>query len=191
MKRRLIPSSGMKGMINNRTIIAAAIFLLIVACSDTEKSIRRLGGSSEFRLNTVKLQCKHPWGASGFIGLYSFKTGELTPPVEPNRVDIVYYFDNDDCSQGALIGHDDRRGYLFPIGYKSWYELVMLNPPSEDMESVDAITPLTLDKEGLAFWVKTRNGEYVLSRIRSLQPVSYSDIVAGGTATLILEWDCK
>jgi hypothetical protein len=111
-----------------------------------------------------------------------------TPPVDPDQVDIVYYFDGDDCSRGALFGHDDSEGYIFPIGQKSWSELVKLKPGANDMESVAAIMPLTNDKEGLAFWVKTSNGEYILARISAVQLASYSDLVSGGTATLELEW---
>jgi len=123
------------------------------------------------------------------FGFYSFAAGELKPPLaDPGPVDLVYYFDGNDCSRGALIGHDDRPGYLFPVGHKSWSELMTLKPPAEDRESVGGILPLTKDKEGLAFWVKSKNGQYTLARIKTVYPASHADLVAGQTATLELEW---
>lgn len=106
---------------------------------------------------------------------------------DPDQVDMTYYFDGDDCSQGALMGRDDVPGYLFPVGHKSWREMAKLEPPSKDAESIVAIAPLTKDKEGLAFWVKTGAGEFVLARIKAVQPVTYSDLVSGATASLRLE----
>ena len=156
-------------------MITVAAVLLIVGCSSSPD------------VKKVTLQCKANEGEC--FCFYSFTAGVLTiPPVDPNQVDIVYYFDGDDCSQGALFGSDDSPGYIFPIGQKSWSELVMLKPSVRDMESVVAIMPLTRDKEGLAFWVKARGGEYILARIRAVHTASYSDLVAGGTARLELEW---
>ena len=155
--------------------ITVAAVLLIVGCSSSPDVQR------------VTLQCRAHEGEC--FCFYSFTAGLLTtPPVTPDQVDILYYFDGDDCSRGALFGHDDRPGYIFPIGQKSWSELVMLKPPAKDMESVVVIMPLTKDKEGLAFWVKARGGEYILARIRTVQTASYSDLVSGGTARLELEW---
>jgi hypothetical protein len=156
------------------TTIVAAV-LLSVGCS---------AGPA---LHRATLQCKSTEGKC--FSFYSFNEGVLpTPPVDARRVDILYYFDGDDCSQGALIGHDDRPGYLFPVGHKSWGELAMLSPPAEDSESVVAVKPLSEDKEGLALWVRTSGGEYVPVRIRSIHAVSYADLIAGETATLELEW---
>jgi hypothetical protein len=120
---------------------------------------------------------------------YSFTAGPLTtPPASPDQVDLLYYFDSDDCAQGALIGHDDRPGYLFPIGKQPWNELATLKPPVSDSESVGGILPLTKDKEGLAFWVKSKHGQYTLARIKTVHPASHADLISGGTATLELEW---
>ena len=155
--------------------ITVAAVLLIVGCSSSPD------------VQTVTLLCRAHEGEC--FSFYSFTAGVLkTPRVGPDQFDILYYFDGDDCSQGALFGHNDSPGYLFPIGKKSWSELVMLKPPAGDMESVAGISPLTRDKEGLAFWVKTRGGEYILARINSVQTASYSELVSGGTATLQLEW---
>ena len=159
-----------------RTKIAIPIVFLIVGCSSTpelRKGTLRCGGTSE----------------GAFYGFFSFAKGELTVPLEtPDEVDLLLYFDADDCSQGALIGIDDRPGHLFPVGNRPWTELVKLNTPSKDAASVAAISPLTKDKEGLGFWVKTNGGGYILARIRTVQPRSFSDLISGGIAKLELEW---
>ncbi len=147
-----------------------------------------IGCASIPKLQTVTLQCKDPYEAESFIGFYSFTAGVLTAPPEPDQIDIVYYFDSDDCSEGILLGHYDVPGYIFPIGYKSWKELIKLKPPLENEDSAIAIEPLTKDKEGLAFWVKTNSGEYFLVKIKSIQPATYSDLASGNFPTLEFEW---
>ncbi|MBI5094236.1 MAG: hypothetical protein HZB26_17580 [Candidatus Hydrogenedentes bacterium] len=119
--------------------------------------------------------------------LYSFADGQLKRPPDPAKVDFMLLWDGDDCAQGALLGRDENSGHLFHIGRKSWRELKNATPPTESSESVAAI-PLTKDKEGLAFWVKTSGGEYVLARIRRVEPATFSDLVAGKSATIDLEW---
>ena len=59
---------------------------------------------------------------------------------------------------------------------------------TEVEEAVVAIAPLTEDEEGLAFWIKTGTGEYVLARILAVQPASHAELVAGATPALELEW---
>jgi len=145
------------------------------------------GCSSALHVERAMLRCEEVHEGA-FCGFYSFRAGVLAPPVDPDQVDLVYYFDNNDCAEGALIGHDDRPGFIFPIGDKSWRELAKLKTPPTDIESVVGISPLTKDKEGLAFWVKARGGEYILARIRGVQPASYSDLMSGNATTLELEW---
>jgi hypothetical protein len=139
-------------------------------------------------VKTVTLRCPHAWDAGGYIGFYSFATGEVKPPIKSEAVDLVYYFDNGDCFQGSLMGKDDRPGYIFPVGHKSWEELAELDPPATDTESIAAITPLTKEVEGLAFWVKASDGKYYQARIKSVQPASYTEVVAGAAPTVELEW---
>ncbi len=158
-------------------VTVAAVFLL-VGCSPAPNFAPDL--------QTLTLQCRVYEGE--IFGFYSFTEGEITQPEDRKRVDIIYYFDNDDCSEGALIGRDDRPEYLFPIGHKSWRELMTLEPPTEESEPVGGIMSITKDKEGLAFWVKTHSGEYILTRIKTVQPATYSDMISGGTATVELEW---
>ncbi len=141
----------------------------------------------ERTVQTVTLQCRAR--NRECFSFYSFTAGVLaTPPSNPDQVDLVYYFDKDDCSRGALVGRDDRPGYLFPVGHRSWDELAVLNPPSKDSLSVAGITPLTQEQVGLAFWVKARGGQFVLARIKAIQPATYSELVMGKTATVELEW---
>ncbi|MCI0498201.1 MAG: hypothetical protein L0Y36_00770, partial [Planctomycetales bacterium] len=118
------------------------------------------GCSSSPDIKRATLECRAIEGQC--ISFYSFSSGMLTPPIDvPDQVDIVYYFDKNDCFQGALLGNDDRPGYLFPVGHKSWRELETLSPPSQDEKSVAGID-LTKDKEELAFWVKAKGPEYIL-----------------------------
>lgn len=139
------------------------------------------------RIQTVTLQCRAR--NKECFSFYSFTAGVLaTPPSNPDQVDLVYYFDADDCSRGALVGRDDRPGYLFPVGHRSWGELAALNPPSKDSLSVAAIEPLTQEQVGLAFWVKARGGQYFLARIAAIQPAAYSELVMGKTGTVEIEW---
>ena len=140
-------------------------------------------------VQTARLHCSTPFKARSFIGLCSFATGEVALPVEDgDRVDICYYFDGDDCAQGALMPAAVGPGHLFLIGHKDWRELAALEPPSDDAESVAAILPLTKEQSGLAFWVKTSGGAWYLARIKRVQPASYADLSSGRFPTLAVEW---
>ena len=78
-------------------IITVAAALLVVGCSSAPE------------LERMTLRCSDSQKAGTFIGFYSFTAGELSsPPADPEQVDILYYFDEDDCSEGAIIGNDDR-----------------------------------------------------------------------------------
>lgn len=134
-------------------------------------------------VHRVTLRCEAK-GRECFT-LYSFTKGVVTAL---DQADIIYGFDDNDCSQGALSGQGDWRGFVFPVGHKSWKELSTIKVPPKQAQSVRLILPLGKGKEGLAFWVKTRSAGYIVARIRSVQPASYSDLVSGGTATLELEW---
>jgi hypothetical protein len=132
--------------------------------------------------------CRHAYDGD-FIGFFSLEHGELTVPLaDVAQVDLVYYFDADDCSRGALMGNDDKPGYIFPVGNKTWDELVRLQPPASDARSVAAIAPLTKDKEGLAFWLRTASGQHVLVRIVAVREASISDLTSGTIPSVKLEW---
>ncbi len=154
-----------------------------VATTEPMEPVKRM----ERPIQSVTLQCQ-AHGEQCF-SFYSFMVGVLpTPPTNPDLVDLVYFYDADDCSQGALVGRDDRPGYLFPVGFKSRDELAALKPPAKGSQSVAAIMPLTADKEGLAFWVKARGGQFFLVRIAAVQPATYAELKAGKTARMDIEW---
>ena len=117
---------------------------------------------------------------------YSFVMGKHV--TSKRETDIILYFDGDDCSQGAIFGSDDEEGYIFPIGHKTWSQLSLDDVPESGTKSVVGFLPMTKDKEGLAFWVKTTNDRYALVKIKSIKPSSYSQISSGSTAEIVLEW---
>tara|TARA_R110002096_G_scaffold104771_10_gene230725 strand:+ start:6438 stop:6803 length:366 start_codon:yes stop_codon:yes gene_type:complete len=102
--------------------------------------------------------------------------------------DINFYFDGDDCSEGALFGRNDTTGYIFPVGQGTWDELSLDDLPQESSESVIGFRPMAKDKEGLAFWVKTKSARFALVRIKSVQPAAFPDFESGKTAQVVLEW---
>lgn len=172
-------STGMKEepMIRRRIETVVALALLLTGCASIPDR------------NVASLRCEYPWEGGGFIGFYSFGANTVTPPVvDPARVDLVYYFDEDDCFEGAILGNDDRSGYLFPIGHKRWSELARLEPPSAEGASVGAIIPVTKAEEGLALWVKSGSGSFYLVQITEVQPATCADLVAGLRPTVKFEW---
>lgn len=148
-----------------------------------------VGCSSSLDVQQVTLQCtSEQCTEENCSQFYSFTAGMLaTPPENPDQVDLVCYFDRDDCVNGVLFGHDDRPGSLFPIGHLTWRKLETLPPPAEDMQPVTGIN-LTKDNNGMAFWVKTGDGLYILARIKSIKPATYADLTAGGAASVKIEW---
>ena len=86
------------------------------------------------------------------------------------------------------MGSDDKSGFIFPLGNKTWDELMKLQPPASDAGSVVAIAPLTKDKEGLAFWLRTASGQHFLVRIVAVQEASISDLDSGTVPSVKLEW---
>ena len=148
-----------------------------------------VGCSSSLDVHKVTLQStSDQCTENGCFQFYSFTAGTLeTPPADPGQIDLVCYFDCDDCFHGTLFGHEDRPGSLFPIGHLSWHKLKKLTVPTKNMPSVTGIN-LTEDNEGLAFWVKTGRGPYILARIKSIKSATYADLTAGGTASVKIEW---
>ncbi len=160
----------------------------LAACLLGALALGALSCSSVPKTEPGSLRCQHAFDGSGFIGLFSFELGELTgPPADPAQVDLVYYFDAGDCSRGALIGNDDKPGYIFPVGAMSRSDLAGLMPPPEGAETVVAITPVARDKEGLAFWVRTRD-RFILVRLTAVEEASHADLLAGRTPVLQFEW---
>jgi hypothetical protein len=144
---------------------------------------------SDPRTEVGSLRCQYAFKDGSFIGLFSFALGELpAPPVDPAQVDLVYYFDADDCSRGALLGSDDEPGSIVPVGVRPRSDLAELMRPTDGAETLAAISPVTNDKEGLAFWVRTRDRGYVLVRLTAVEEASYADLRSGRTPILKFEW---
>ncbi len=144
---------------------------------------------SDPRTEVASLRCQYAFKDGSFIGLFSFALGELpAPPVDPAKADLVYYFDADDCSRGALVGNHDTPGYLFPVGDCPWSGLAELKPPAEGAETLAVISPVARDKQGFAFWIKTRDRGFVLVRLTSVEDASYADLQSGRTPILRFEW---
>ena len=161
-----------------RWVVALA---LVTACSKQEMlpAVRR-----------TTLHCEVGDAGARALTRYSFTDEELVPTARGGSaaVDLCFYFDADDCSNGALLGHDDRPGLIFPVGRRSLEELIELAPPAVDSATEVAIMPLTRDAEGLAFWLKKSDDEFVLLKIVDVQPTTYAALREGETATLVVEW---
>ena len=56
-------------------------------------------------------------------------------------------------------------------------------------ETVAGIAPITPAQEGIAYRVRTVGDRYAIVRIVSVQPATYNDLLAGGTAQVEFEWD--
>ncbi len=112
-----------------------------------------VGCSNDNATNTFMLECNMTQTLSSF----SFTQGNVDSKEE---ADISFYFDGNDCSQGAIFGNDDRKGFIFPVGYKRWDEVSLSETPSPGMESVIGLRPITKSNEGLVFWVKTKSGHF-------------------------------
>ena len=57
------------------------------------------------------------------VSMYSFVKEAYVK--DRKELDLMLYFDRDDCAQGAIFGNDDEPGYLFPVGNKAWSELAL------------------------------------------------------------------
>ena len=120
------------------------------------------------------------------VSMYSFVKEAYVK--DRKGMDIMLYFDRDDCAEGAIFGNDDEPGYLFPVGNKAWSELALDKIPEENAKTEVGIMPITKGKEGLAFWVKTTSGRFAMVRIKSVQTASIEDLISSATAKVELEW---
>jgi len=110
---------------------------------------------------------------------YEFDTGK-----ESERGDLTLYFDDDDCSGGAVFGcHDDNR--IHPLGKKTGGELSQVRGLAK---AVPGITPLDAGVEGTAFIVKRRDGTYALVRLTRVVASTFKKLRQGGAASIEFEW---
>jgi hypothetical protein len=117
---------------------------------------------------------------------YSFNKESFV--TKKRDADLVFYFDNDDCSGGALFGHDDEKGYIFPVENKILSEISLDKIPTNETKTKVGFRPITKDKEGLGFWIKTTSGRFVLAVIKKVEPAEFKNFDQGGRAKVELEW---
>ena len=163
----------------SRALLAAILAAVLAASCAAPAGVAR-----------VRLECQPAWLDSMALALWSFDDGPVAvvPGAAPGRFDLMLYYDADDCTDGALLGPEERIGHLFPVGDLPWEELCRLEPPTASSASVIAIHPLTADRVGEAFWVRVGAGEFVLVRIRSIRGASPPERLGGAVAGVELEW---
>ena len=137
--------------------------------------------TQEPSVKAVSLECNK---AAQMVA-YSFVKEAIA--TKKQDVDLMLYFDGDDCSQGAMFGTDDEEGYLFPVGQATLADLSLNDIPTDESKTEIGFRPITKDKEGLAFWVKTTSGRFALVRIKSVQPAAHADFASGAKAKIELE----
>ena len=131
-------------------------------------------------------ECRASKPQGPIMSMFSFSVAK--PVSESKQGDLCFYFDSDDCAGGAIVGHDDAKGWLFPIGRHDWQKLQQFEKPPADAVSTEGIRPITKAQEGFAFWVKTVSGRYAIVRIAKVQPATYDEVARGKTASIEFEW---
>ena len=126
------------------------------------------------------------WGASSKNAAYSFNTDSFV--TNKRDSELVFYFDNDDCSGGALFGHDDEKGFIFPVENKKLSEISLDKIPTNEFKTKVGFRPITKDKEGLGFWIKTTSGRFVFAVIKKVESAEFKNFAQGAKAKVELEW---
>ena len=126
------------------------------------------------------------WSKTVKNAAYSFNKDSFV--TKKRDAELVFYFDKDDCSKGALIGHDDEEGFIFPVENKNLSEISLDKIPTNKSKTKVGFRPMTKDKEGLGFWVKTTSGRFVLAVIKKVEPQEFKNFDGGGRAKVELEW---
>jgi hypothetical protein len=134
------------------------------------------------KVKTLTLEWSKPVKNSA----YSFNKESFV--TKKRDAELVFYFDNDDCYGGALFGHDDEEGFIFPIENKNLSEISLDKIPPNESKTKVGFRPITKDKEGLGFWIKTTSGRFVLAVIKKVEPAEFKDFDKGGRAKVELEW---
>ena len=163
--------------------LAALVFASIVGCTHDPTEPAATGSSR----NRIVLVCRGPEGDRPALSMFSFSQGEVVD--NPASAELSLYFDGDDCAAGALVGHRDEEGWLFRLGPVSMTGPLPLDERPSDAETVAGIAPITPAQEGIAYRVRTVGDRYAIVRIVSVQPATYNDLLAGGTAQVEFEWD--
>ena len=166
-----------------------AILVLIAAvvcgCAGDDQ-LRTLDGSAPRR---AMLEARAATSQGSVMSMFSLS--HAGPVSEPEQAELCVYFDRNDCAGGAIIGHRDEKGWLFPIGNQNWQDLQRDAIPPADRKSTAGITPITKAQEGLAFWVRTTSDQYAIVRIARVEPATYDEVAGGKTAIVEFEWMWK
>ena len=161
--------------------LAAGALLLVLGCAAPSEP----RGSLLFPSERLVLECRGASPSRPCLSMSSLSLGELVR--DPRRAELSLYFDADDCSGGALVGHDDRAGWLFPLSREAWSSG---SRPAELRveDSVEVLTPLASLEPGDCFAVRAFTGRYALVRVLSVDAGSYGSLLTGGWAGVTLEW---
>lgn len=170
-----------------RGILAGILGLMLGAlgtggCSSPDRGPAPAGS----KRSRGTLECRAPAGSGPILSLFSFLLGG--PVTSPKQADLCFYFDANDCAGGALVGHRDEQGWLFPLGRRTWRDLSRGAGPPGDEGSTEGIRPVTKAQEGTAFRVKTTSGRQAVVRIGRVRPATYAELAQGGTARVEFEW---
>jgi len=165
------------------TLVLLAL-MAVGACSCASNG--RTHSSTNSKRSRAILECRAPTSHGPVMSMFSLSLAGLVS--ESKQADLCFYFDNDDCAGGAIVGHHDAKGWLFPIGKHDWQELQQYGNPPADGVSTEAITPITKAQEGFSFWVKTVSGRYAIVRIAGVRPATYDEVARGKTASVEFEW---
>ena len=132
-------------------------------------------------LKSVSLECSKLVQRVG----YSFEKESFV--TKKQDADLWLYFDEDDCSGGAIFGNRDRKGYIFIPSKRNFSEISLDNIPTHESTKI-GFRPIGKGFEGMPFWIKTISGRFVLAVIKKVQPAVFTDFASGAKAKVELEW---
>ena len=164
-----------------RRALLASLLCLALGCAAPPE--RR--GSLLFPTQELLLECRAARPGAPCLAMGSLTLGELVD--DPRRAELSLYFDGDDCSGGALVGRDDRGGWVFPLPASAWSSGAREAALRRE-DSVPALTPLSALEPGDCFAVRAFTGRYALVRVLSLEDSSYGRLLTGARARVVLEW---
>ena len=83
--------------------------------------------------------------------------------------------------------NEDDDALIYPLGKKPWEELILITDV-HGINPVNAIMPITSDKEKDAYIIQRKNNSYVLVRLSNINSSTYNDLKEGSTALVEFEW---
>ena len=167
--------------LSNQCLLLMGIAVALCGC----QSDKQASAPDRTRPSRAKLEC-HRTSLGPIMSMFSFSLGR--PVTDAKQADFCFYFDGDDCAGGAIVGHHDEQGWLFPLGHRDWRELRQGEDFSTVTVSRASVAPITKAREGSAFWVKSVGGRYAVVRITDVAPATYDELMKGKTAGIEFEW---